>query len=103
MGYYTEYTLETEEPELEEEIAEAIAAESGYNVNIFQTCDYYKWYDHEEDMIKVSRKFPEVVFVLSGKGEDQNDLWKKRFVDGQVDEVRAEISYPDFPPLTYDT
>lgn len=100
MGYYTDYSLETNAPGIEEDIAEAIADESGFGGNIFRH-DYCecKWYGHKEDMLNVSKKFPDVIFILTGEGEEPGDLWKKRFVNGQVDEVRAEITYPDFPPL----
>lgn len=29
-----------------------------------------KWYDHVEDMIKLSKVFPETLFILDGWGEE---------------------------------
>lgn len=103
MGYYTNYTLETNAPGIDLEISQAIAEISGYGGDIFRH-DYCerKWYDHEKDMVEVSKRYPDVVFILHGEGEESGDLWRKRFVNGQVDEVRAEITYPDFPPLPED-
>lgn len=36
--------------------------------------DYTKWDEHDQGMIRLSRKFPEVLFVLWGKDEEPEDL-----------------------------
>ena len=101
MGYYTNYQLETNAPGIEEEIARDIANRSGYEGDIFRHafCEV-KWYEHERDMLHVSKRFPNVVFILSGEGEENNDVWKKRFLNGEVWEIRPEVSWPEFPELT---
>lgn len=99
MGYYTKYELEYDDEDgFEDEITDALD-KLGYSDLAAGHSMEMKWYDHERDMIELSQEFPDTVFILTGCGEEEGDLWKKRFVDGKVDEVRAEIVYPDFPPL----
>ena len=39
-----------------------------------------KWYDHVEDMIKLSKVFPETFFILDEWGEElgENFTWMKK-------------------------
>lgn len=43
-----------------------------------------KWYEHEDDMIALSKDHPELVWVLDGEGEDQGDVWRKFFYRGNL-------------------
>lgn len=56
-------------------------------------CDICSWYDHDTSMLKVSKEFPEVVFILSGEGEESGDLWKKYYSNGIVEIDAAKIAY----------
>ena len=38
--------------------------------------DSWKWYDHDEDMVKLSLRFPNYAFILEGAGEENGDLWR---------------------------
>ena len=59
--------------------------------------DSLKWYEHEDDMCKLSAMFPDLYFTLEGDGEEFDDFWRKLFHNGQcIDCVDGEISYPDF-------
>ena len=60
---------------------------------IFSCYDAVKWYDHEEDMIEVSKEFPNAVFELSGQGEEFGDVWKEYFSSGNSEFCRGEIIY----------
>lgn len=115
MGYYTYFTMEARNIKNEEEYNSIIYAmkerelmqhngESGifdegkyYDDShraYFEAYDECKWYDHEYDMMKFSRLFPDVTFRLSGDGEEREDMWHKYFHNGEVEECRAEIKFP---------
>lgn len=58
--------------------------------------DECKWYDHDTDMLKVTKKHPGVVFILDGEGEESGDIWRNFYRDGKVLKWRPEINLPDF-------
>lgn len=115
MGYYTDYTLNiyggtsnkdgsftttTQLPEivvkdLEQEIEKmgvfdrSGSVEYGYYSNS-------KWYDHDDDMLLLSKRFPEVLFCLHGEGEEQEDMWENYYYNGKLQECPAVIKYDDF-------
>lgn len=98
MGYYTDFTLEIDTPELTDDIAEVLET-MHLDPEMLMGCSINsKWYEYYNDMMFLSTKFPETTFILSGIGEEFPDMWKARYINGHVDEVRAEVSYPDFPP-----
>ena len=74
----------------------------GCGVATFSVCDEHKWYDHEYDMMKISKLFPDVIFCLSGEGEEKEDMWHKYFHNGKVEECRAEIIYPKPTEIEWD-
>lgn len=95
MGYYTYYSLEVRDlntknlisEELEAEITRKIATilelEDNKDTtfeNLFM--EELKWYDHEEDMLKLSKEYPDCVFILQGEGEDRKDLWRNYYCRG---------------------
>lgn len=108
MGYYTRYKItivegalldENNEPIKDQEaIEEAVTNDMGndYGNPFEDTC---KWYDHEKDMRFVSTKHPTVVFLLTGEGEEQPDLWHKYFKNGKMQTARAVVTYESFDPF----
>lgn len=58
-----------------------------------------KWYSHEEDLKKFSTKHPEVLFKLSGTGEEAGDMWVKYVKNGKMQVCRAKIIYDDYNPF----
>lgn len=90
MGYYTSYELN--QTGCKEENFENLEKEVDA-LNVFECgdagigwCGVAKWYDHDEDMIRISKQFPDVVFDLAGHGDDQDDIWKTYYKDGKMQE-----------------
>lgn len=128
MGYYTAYTMRAEgavnedvarqiNKTLEEKEIIGYALDLGhyFDKGKFINWDYTnstKWYNHEEDMLEISRQFPDVTFVLYGEGENQGDMWEEYFCDGTAELCTAEIVFkkpttikwpPEYPPATNTT
>lgn len=119
MGYYTQHNLEVRNVKSEEEfdkLREAMflhdcpshsiigyALDSGYYSPNGKTADFYsygecKWYDHEVDMLRISREFPDMVFCLHCEGEESGDLWDDYYRNGMRSLCQAEVVYPDPDP-----
>jgi len=49
------------------------------------------WYDWIEDMVKISRAFPQVIFVVEGWGEETGDWWRAHFVNGKYAQGKATL------------
>ena len=100
MSYHTDYTLE-------HDVTEDTLQEVGDAFNVFGLGFVFdnsgvadiSWYEHEANLIYISAHCPEVTFTLTGFGESNGDMWKKRFRAGAVEEVRAEIVWPEFKEL----
>lgn len=107
MGYYTFFKLEllnaTEKQEAE--IATSLAtAVRGVNIEykyVYEVFDdSYKWYEYEEDMLELSKKYPDIGFRLWGEGEEWDDKWVLYARDGSVVKEYATITYAD-PPAEF--
>ena len=128
MGYYTYYTVSGYknredmlndahglDKELEYKIAnelyklvyetdEELSKECGWSYFDEMFSDSMKWYDCEDHMLEISRKFPTVWFKVEGIGEDYDDRWVMYVYNGKFKQVFAEIYYPevDFDALETD-
>jgi hypothetical protein len=110
MGYYTRYTLSVDYIQSEgsdyndyEKQHEALLAdhseywrmswedviEKSYN-------DTTKWYSHQDDLIKLSEKYPLILFTLEGEGEESVDLWKTYYLNGKSQHTKAKITFDSF-------
>lgn len=49
------------------------------------TSDFVKWYESSEDMLKISKMFPDITFRLEGIGEENDDKWYALYKDGYED------------------
>lgn len=81
MGYY--YTIDFNRAFTKEE-ADYLNELSNQG---FEEGDDYlydaKWYDHEEHMIKLSKRFPNKVFAMTVIGEDNEDYYVHAFKNGK--------------------
>lgn len=113
MGYETYYVLNAygtsrnnngklvlcEIPKIEREDLNNCINELGFYGNCedwWSSGDTWRWYDHDEDMIKVSKQFPDIMFELRGDGEESEDFWKTYYLNGKLQFAPAAITYPDF-------
>ena len=105
MSYLTQYSLDYDTPDDHEDIKDFILKSSEYLVGweveiLLGGSDLTtSWYEHEEEMLNLSRGFPETIFIMHGSGTEQGDVWKKRFINGEVEIIRAALVFPDFEPL----
>ena len=113
MGYYTTFNLDAEiynrktgertrlPDDMYDKINEVLGERDvlGYALTEDWDCaDAVKWYEHDVDMIAVSKLFPDVLFALHGEGDGNDDLWDKYYLDGKMQCCNAEIVYPPFDP-----
>lgn len=89
MGYYTKFVLEDVIDADFDGVMDYICEQMGFD----PFGDDWKWYSHEEDMKKFSKKFPGATIVTSGVGEEYPDIWKSWFKDGKSKTADATISF----------
>ena len=79
MGYYTQLELETHpyKPLGLDYLLKKHDLENKFG----EEC---KWYDYESDMIFLSREMSDTLFILTGSGEDPNDMWRQAFFNGKI-------------------
>ena len=122
MGYYTTFTLNCYDNRVnsfdisfETELGKALTAALNeinpyYFDNDFDlktlSYDSWKWYDHDEDMVKLSLRFPNYTFILEGEGEETGDLWRTIYHNGQLECLNVKIVYEkpqsNFAQIVYD-
>jgi hypothetical protein len=109
MGYYTNFTLRAFHPTkngigtefclgpdiLDKEKYEFV----GYAIcDDGSNCDAVKWYDYDKDMREFSKYYPNLIFELSGEGEESGDLWKAYYQNGSAQYCRGKVVFPPFDP-----
>lgn len=128
MGYYTYYTVNGYknkedmsydvnglDKELDYQVAnelnkliyetdEELPDACGWNYLDDMFCESMKWYNCQQDMLEISRKFPTLWFKVEGIGEEYDDRWVMYVHNGKFKQVFAEIYYPevDFDTLETD-
>lgn len=101
MGYYTKYSLDIKYNNIKEsDIITHLKGdcdEAGWALTEFgETEDSTKWYDHENDFKEFSKKYPTLLFILNGVGEEYGDTWIKYFQNGKMQECKAKITFDEF-------
>jgi hypothetical protein len=93
--------IQLEMSNLEERLEEVLEDE-GFCSNsplmsfVNQNADDCKWYEHEEDMRRLSNMFPTVFFTLEGEGEESGDIWKEYYLGGKMQKCKARLEFDDF-------
>lgn len=96
MGYYTDFELSFDTRKVSDFAVEEFLNETtGYDWSNFYLSGV-KWYAHHEHMTLLSKKYPEVLFELSGEGEESGDLWKAYYLAGKCQDVKAKVVYDPF-------
>lgn len=109
MGYLTYYNLkafDTNEKPLSQEQSEeiigqllAFSDDAEYAIDESgDSSDSCKWYDHDKELRAFSTRYPDVLFRLSGEGEEQGDLWQTYYLNGKAQECPAAVVYPAYSP-----
>ena len=102
MGYETQYNLIIKGDYEHERMIEVFEEYDIINYALDENFESYggvKWYDHERDMINISKRFPQLEFILEGNGEESPDFWKKKFKNGSVWEAKGFIEYKEYELL----
>lgn len=98
MGYYTEYTVSVVKGEIsDDELEDLLSQFSLYSWEGSLTKEV-KWYTHEEDMLKISRKRPDLILRVVGFGENRDDNWVEYYENGEM--YRESIPIV-IPPCTW--
>lgn len=112
MGYYTQFLItwdkhedETIDQAIEKKFNEitGIDEESfGWSYDVwdgdkktYSITFNAKWYNWKKDMNELSRAYPDMIFRVTGDGEESGDFWKSIWKDGCY-----EIQYAEIPPFT---
>lgn len=113
MGYYTNYYLTAKgfKEALSEEKANQLAEDIRKSTELEDICSYdsfwckgyqveasaeAKWYDCEDDMYELSKRWPDVLFDLTGNGEESTDIWEYYFLNGEVQKDGIVIERNEF-------
>lgn len=99
MGYLTSYELEVKTDNEYEIIKEFLDEYDSHCYAISELGESYqecKWYSHERELKEFTKKYIDILFVLNGRGEENDDIWVKYFKNGKVQECRAKITFEDF-------
>ena len=105
MGYYTKYDLELKYDGNDITKKDIMTVLSQINPYFSEDEDFdlafddeMKWYNYEQNMIELSKCFPEVLFILHGEGEEREDNWYEYFKAGKQQICRGMIIYEPFNP-----
>lgn len=105
MGYYTKYNLKVKNSELPidfyvDKLHEKIGYFYCFNPD---GSDYeaIRWYNHSEHMVFLSKEYPDVLFILTGFGEDVDDIWIKYYKNGKYKVGDGEVIFPSYESLKF--
>lgn len=101
MGYYTYHSIEVQNlngtTNTEEDWEQLISDDSEYanwGTNVFE--EAMKWYESDNDMKEFSKKHPNLLFILHGEGENNDDIWITYYRNGKAQHCPAIITFDAF-------
>ena len=59
---------------------------------------FAKWYDWQDELKELSKKYPDLMFTVNGSGEDTPDFWICWIVNGKSQLERKELTHEPFDP-----
>ncbi len=101
MGYCTDYSIEVQtgkdyDDTLMGDIRQNLVTVSGYvgwhHNSHYVNLSEAKWYGHEEDMVKLSKAFPDIRFEMHCQGEDGYE-WMVYAFGGKVERCESEVVF----------
>lgn len=102
MGYYTDYEVTVTGPsealkEFEEaaDAGETTLDDVEYSYMLKGMEFNAKWYHYDRDMLSVSKRFPELLFVIEANGEESGDIWRAYFRNGKQKRIEPEMNWPE--------
>ena len=104
MAYMTSYSLSWPEPgpdmdavvQAMAEIAPYFNGDQAFSRAVLNEGEEGAWYDHDQDLRRLSQRFPGVLFTMQGQGENPDDLWETHYKGGKLQHCPAEITFPPF-------
>ncbi len=106
MGYYTKYEVTISNIDDPNKVIESVERLGFDNCNLTDdrtTLYFYydgKWYDWQEDCIRLSKAYPKILIEIEAEGEEYGDIWKARIRNGVCERVNAKIIYDEFKIIT---
>jgi hypothetical protein len=104
MGYYTDHRIkiysEGMKPILLKDLnnhKRRIGKITGYLYDTFD-CQI-KWYKCNDQMKEYSKEYPNLIFEITGYGEEVQDIWRTYYKNGKSQNERAIVSFAEFNPL----
>ncbi len=98
MGYYTTYTLTVHDatPEESAELNERIIDSGMEFWDKDSYTSYDTWYEHDEELLALSKEYPTILFELYGEGEQNDDMWYTYYKNGRLQHCPAQITFDPF-------
>jgi len=106
MGYYTQHTLQVRKMKNGKPVGKvmdserhekAIESYSEYPQG-YLWGDVQKWYGCDDDMTRYSKDYPDTLFIVTGYGEEDGDIWKAYYYRGKMQREQAKLSFSRFNP-----
>lgn len=102
MGYYSNFKVSIEKDAKVdiEEVAQNLESISDYRFKIvdsnkMESTDQIKWYDCQEDMLRLAEKYPTITFLVEVEGEESGDLWRLYVRGKEKLRVKPAIVWPE--------